>query len=211
MWNSQYKVQQPDKGSCISLHLIHLRAYVITHNDLLYTQKTHIAVDAPSIVQKYNLFIYKQSLETFIVPSMSADVHFAKSVLTLSWWTIELMWWDGFDRWRSGGQDLSFGVGFLNCRNQSYRMIHISAFQFPQRHILTTTISADASLPFMCWLFVASVFGSMVISRLEFLRREYRKIALCRLHHVMQCSFFRLNLNGISWRNCFLLHSEANR
>lgn len=43
------------------------------------------------------------------------------------------------DYWIDGtedrlGCDLSLGVGFLNYRNQSYRMIQISACQFPQRH-----------------------------------------------------------------------------
>lgn len=131
------KSQHDSKNSRLILQIIssplHHRVDVITHNDPLYTQKTHIVVNAPSIEwKKDNLFIYKQSLETFIVPSTSADVHFAKSVLTHA---LMDYWIDGFDwRW-SHGQDFSFGVGFLNCRNQSYRMIQISAFQFPRRHI----------------------------------------------------------------------------
>jgi hypothetical protein len=65
----------------------------------------------------------------------------------------------------------SLSVAFLNCGNQSYRMIQISAFSlgrllhFAQNiDVLTTTITAETSLPFMSLaqrfdIDCASVFG----------------------------------------------------
>lgn len=71
-----------DSSSKASCH----RACVITHNDLLYTQKTHSVVDSQSIVrpeEKKIIYLFINSRRWFIVAT-STDVHSAKSVLTLS-------------------------------------------------------------------------------------------------------------------------------
>lgn len=111
------------KFSCHVVSALIVNVHVSLHTMIYCTHKRHTA-SSIQLQGKKEKIIY-----LFIKSRRSTDVHFAKSVLTFSWSTIELM------GGRLQEQDLSLSVDSQNYRNQSYRMIQISAFQFPQRHI----------------------------------------------------------------------------
>lgn len=117
-------------------------------------------------------------------------------------------WIDGNE---IGLEDFSLSVDFLNCRNQSYRMIQISAFQFPQRHnwrrqspqrhhYLLCALHVDAALA-ACFCFWPRFVVDFSVRIPE---ENVVKLPSVDSHQAQPSHMIRFNLNGILWRTSFI-------